>query len=138
MGSQSCRRSSSPAVPAALHLHLHPKQWTAFESVATEILYGGAAGGGKSHLMRVAAVVWCAAIAGLQVYLFRRVYDDLIKNHMEGPKGFRAMLAPWAEAGWCHIVEDEIRFWNGSRIYLCHCQHEKDRFKYQGAEIHVL
>jgi hypothetical protein len=75
---------------------------------------------------------------GLQVYLFRRIRDDLIKNHMEGPKGFRAMLAGWVNQGWCTIVEDEIRFWNGSKIYLCHCKDEKDIYKYQGAEIHVL
>ncbi|MGJ5075485.1 phage terminase large subunit [Bradyrhizobium oligotrophicum] len=129
-------RSSTSA--AALNLHLHPRQWDAFETVATEVLYGGAAGGGKSHLMRIAAIVWCSAIAGLQVYLFRRIRDDLIKNHMEGPKGFRAMLAGWEAAGFCKIVEDEIRFWNGSKIYLCHCKDEKDIYKYQGAEIHVL
>ena len=123
---------------AALDLNLHAKQGVAFNSVATEILYGGAAGGGKSHLMRVAAVLWCAAIPGLQVYLFRRIRDDLIKNHMEGPQGFRAMLAGWVQCGFVTIVEDEIRFWNGSKIYLCHCKDEKDRFKYQGAEIHVL
>ncbi|WP_244420706.1 terminase family protein [Mesorhizobium japonicum] len=110
----------------------------AFDTDATEALYGGAAGGGKSHLMRVAAILWCSEIPGLQVYLFRRIREDLIKNHMEGPQGFRSMLAGWVECGFCTIVEDEIRFWNGSRIYLCHCKDEKDRFKYQGAEIHVL
>ena len=88
--------------------------------------------------MRIAAIVWCAAIPGLQVYLFRRIREDLVKNHMEGPKGFRAMLAGWVNAGWCAIVEDEIRFWNGAKIYLCHCKDEKDIYKYQGAEIHVL
>ena len=122
----------------ALNFDLHEKQGVAFQSPATEILYGGAAGGGKSHLMRVAAITWCAAISGLQVYLFRRIRDDLVKNHIEGPKGFRAMLAPWVNAGLVNMVEDEIRFWNGSKIYLCHCKDEKDRWKYLGAEIHVL
>lgn len=123
---------------AVLNLELHDKQGFALETPATEVLYGGAAGGGKSHLMRCAALTWAAAISGLQVYLFRRVRDDLIKNHMEGPKGFRAMLAGWVELGFCKIVDDEIRFFNGSRIYLCHCKDEKDIYKYQGAEIHVL
>lgn len=88
--------------------------------------------------MRAASVIWCAAIPGLQVYIFRRIRDDLIKNHVEGPKGFRSMLAGWAASGICTIVEDEIRFWNGSKIYLCHCKDAKDVYKYQGAEIHVL
>ena len=125
-------------VDATLDLSLHPKQMTAFTSEATEILYGGAAGGGKSHLMRIGAIMWCTEIPGLQVYLFRRIRDDLIKNHMEGPSGFRALLAGWEACGFVKIVEDEIRFWNGSKIYLCHCKDEKDRFKYQGAEIHLL
>ena len=123
---------------AELRADFHPKQMLAFESAATEILYGGAAGGGKSHLMRLAAIIWCTMIPGLQVYLFRRIREDLIKNHMEGPSGFRALLAGWELCGFVKIVEDEIRFWNGAKIYLCHCKDEKDRFKYQGAEIHVL
>jgi hypothetical protein len=123
---------------ATIDANLHPKQMQAFESEATEILYGGAAGGGKSHLMRLAAIIWCSAVPGLQVYLFRRIREDLIKNHMEGPQGFRTVLAGWVACGFCRIVEDEIRFWNGSKIYLCHSKDEKDRFKYQGAEIHVL
>lgn len=116
---------------------LHPKQSLAFKSKATEILYGGAAGSAKSHLFRVVAIAWCVDIPGLQVYLFRRIREDLIKNHMEGPTGFRSMLAAWAGTE-CSIVDDEIRFANGSKIYLCHCKDEKDRFKYQGSEIHVL
>jgi hypothetical protein len=117
---------------------LHAKQGVAFESRATEILYGGAAGGGKSFLMRVCAIMWCANIPGLQVYLFRRTRDDLAKNHVDGPKGFRALLAPWVLAEECAIVADEIRFSNGAQIHLCHCKDEKDMYKYQGAEIHVL
>lgn len=123
---------------AELNFRLHTKQGVAFNTEATEVLYGGAAGGGKSHLMRVAAIVWCSKIPGLQVYLFRRIKDDLVKNHIEGPKGFRSLLAEWVLAGFVQMVEDEIRFWNGSKIYLCHCKDEKDRMKYLGAEMHVL
>ena len=126
------------AAPATVDIKLHDKQLEALNSSATEILYGGAAAGGKSHLMRAAAIRWASTIAGLQVYLFRRTKDDLVKNHVEGPKGLRAMLAPWVQHRFVEIVEDEIRFWNGSKIYLCHCKDEKHRHKYLGAEIHVL
>lgn len=91
----------------------------------------------NSHLIRIAAIMWALVIPGLQIYIFRRTYDDLIKNHMEGPTGFHALLAPWL-GKYVDIVDKEIRFNNKSKIYLCHCQHEKNRFDYQGAEIHVL
>lgn len=90
--------------------------------------------------MRVAAISWCTDIPGLQVYIFRRLSDDLAKNHMEGPSGFPALLAEWIEAGHVKInwSKNFIEFWNGAKIHLCHCQYEKDVTKYQGAEIHVL
>ena len=66
---------------ALIDIELFPKQAFALDTKATEVLYGGAAGGGKSHLMRIAAINWCAEIPNLQIYLFRRVRDDLIKTH---------------------------------------------------------
>jgi hypothetical protein len=125
---------------AALDLHLHERQTDAFLSPATEILYGGAAGGGKSHLMRVLAIMLCSEIPGLQVYLFRRLSDDLYKNHMEGPGGFFALLAPWLGAGFVkfNASKNFLEFWNGAKIWLSHCQYEKDTVKYQGPEFHVL
>lgn len=90
--------------------------------------------------MRVAAIIWCVLIPGLQVYLFRRFYPDLEANHFEGPTSFPALLAQWAEAKLVKINYSDltVEFWNGSKIFLQHCQHEKDRFRYQGYEFHVL
>lgn len=132
-----------------IKLTLHRKQAEAFRAIeATEILYGGSAGAGKSHLARVCAISWALEIPGIQIFLFRRLYADLQLNHLEGPTGLRAMLAPWCNAKHpdspllanrlCEIVEGEIRFWNGSKIHLCHLQHQKDLTKYYGPEFHVL
>lgn len=123
-----------------MRLELQPKQTRAFLARSTETLYGGAAGGGKSHLMRVAAIAWCMDIPGLQVYIFRRTHPDLWKNHMEGPSGFPVLLAELTKSGHVRInfSDGKIVFWNGSTILLCHCQYEKDVYNYQGAEIHVL
>jgi hypothetical protein len=117
---------------------LHRRQLDVLNSTANEILYGGAAGGGKSFLLRALAVALCYDIKGLQVYLFRRTYPDLIANHMNGYMSFPEMLAPFIATGQASIVDGECRFSNGSKIHLCHAQHEKDVLKYQGAEIHVL
>lgn len=119
---------------------LHPKQGRVLMTPANEILYGGAAGAGKSHLLRIIAILMCSYVPGLQCGLFRRLSPDIIKNHFNGPTGFPALLARHVECGFCRITYSptEIRFANGSSIQACHCQHEKDLQKYQGAEFQVL
>lgn len=121
-------------------LELHPRQYSVLSSEATEILYGGAAGGGKSYMLRALAIILCYDVPGLQVYIFRRTYPDLMANHMNGSSSFPELLAPFVTTGQCKInlSRNEIEWSNGSKIHLCHCQHEKDVIKYQGAEIHVL
>ncbi|HQB07959.1 MAG TPA: hypothetical protein PK712_08865, partial [Rectinema sp.] len=102
-----------------MKISLHQKQAEVLFSPATEILFGGAAGPGKSYLLRAAAIIWCNDIPGLQVYLIRRTYPELMANHMEGPKSLRAMLAPWVEIGKVKIIQNDIRFMhNGSAIHL--------------------
>ena len=122
-----------------MQLALHPKQSQVFQSPARQILFGGAAGPGKSHLLRVAAIAWAYAIPGLQIYLFRRTFPDLYKNHMEGPTSFPVLLGPWIAEGFVHInySHHQIAFANGAKIHLTHMQYEHDVDKIQGAEIHA-
>lgn len=119
---------------------LNSRQLELYQSNATEILYGGAAGGGKSFMLRYIAIIASLAIPGLQVYLFRRLSSDLARNHMDGAKCLPEMLGSLVQAGQASINYGDgvVKFENGSKIHLCHCQYEKDRFKYQGAEIHLL
>lgn len=137
---EQTRMSSGPRYDdqVELEINLFEQQAKALRCPATEILYGGAAGGGKSHLIRAAMIIWALSVPGLQLYLFRRLFPDLVRNHLEGPSNFHVMLGPLVRAGLAKIVKAEIRFKNGSRIHLRHLQHEKDVYSYQGAEIHVL
>lgn len=121
-----------------LDLTLHPKQMLALTSSANEILYGGAAAGGKSHYIRAASIIWALQVAGLQIYIFRRHHNDLTLNHMSGPTSFPVLLADLVASRYVRIVKGRIFFGNGSTIHLCHCQHEQDVYKYYGAEMHVL
>jgi hypothetical protein len=110
-----------------------PKQLLLHKSPANEILYGGAAGPGKSHALRMEGLVWALRIPRLQVYLFRRIGPELERNHiipsqMQFPAGvgvFKRQAKRW-------------EFANGSMLHFCHCQYEDDVFGYQGAEINLL
>ena len=123
-----------------MEFHLHKKQGEILKSKANEILYGGAAGGGKSHMIRVLSILICCQVPSVQVYLFRRLSEDLYKNHVEGVSGYYAMLDDLIQRKKAKITNSptKISFWNGAKIHLCHCQYEKDVYKYQGAEINVL
>jgi len=130
----------SAAEGSTVRVALHPRQSEAFSSPATELLYGGAAGGGKSFLLRVSGLRWCLSVPGLQCYLFRRTFPDLRANHLRGAGSLPDLLGPLLADGRASWSEQrgEFRFNNGSALKLAHLQHDSALIRYQGAEIHVL
>jgi len=106
---------------------------------ATNYLFGGASEGGKSFFVRIALITWCHLIPGLETFIYRKYYADVISNHMNGPTGFRALLKPWEEAKIVKITEDQVTWTRtGSTISLKAIQLAKDLEKHQGIEKHVL
>jgi len=100
---------------------------------ANEILFGGAAGPGKSHALRFEALLMCLRVPGLQAYLFRRTLGQLERNHIQPalcqfPEGLAKFQAS----------KNRFEFINGSSLAFCGCQREADVFAYQGAELHLL
>jgi hypothetical protein len=119
---------------------LYPKQQRALLSPAGELLYGGAAGGGKSYLARVASIVYSLEIPGLITYLFRRTFKEVLANHVYTPGGYLEMLKDMIENGDCIFSKSDYTFTfnNGSRIQLAHSQYENDIYAHQGAQIGFL
>lgn len=117
----------------ALSYQPWPKQESFHRCAANEVLYGGAAGPGKSHALRAEGLIWAMRIRKLQVYLFRRTFPELEKNHIiPSNQEFPAGIGVYKEQ------KRRWEFHNGSMLHFCHCQYEKDVFAYQGAEIHLL
>lgn len=124
----------------SLEFKLYPTQQIAMTTKANEILFGGAAGGGKSHLARVAAIVYSLEIPGLITYIFRRTFKEVLSNYIYTSGGFLEMLGPLIQSGDVKFSKSDysFEFYNGSRIQLCHSQYESNIYDYQGAQIPFL
>ena len=117
----------------------NPKQQLAFDTKATDILFGGATRGGKSFWVRKSLIKWCSRIPGLQTDIFRLNNDDCIAEAMEGETSFPILLNNWERAGLVKINQTEITFlWNNSKISLEHASDPAAvKLKHQGIARHV-
>ena len=103
---------------------LYKPQQRALITRATEVLYGGALGGGKSYLARVASIIYSMEVPGLITYLFRRTFKEVLANHIHTPGGYLEMLHELIDAGDVIYIKTDysFTFYNGSRIQLAHAQ----------------
>lgn len=110
------------------------KQRRFHASEADEVLYGGAAGGGKSYAICWDACLRCLRYPGTHAYLFRRTYPEL---EMTLVRTMQAIVP--SALGRYTASTHEMRFANGSVAHFCHLSNEGEGLlKYQGAEIHWL
>lgn len=104
-------------------------------SKARQILYGGAAGGGKSRALRWDAITFCLQNPGCQAYLFRRTLPELEDNHI-GP--IQRELPHNPALGEYSASRKAYEFSNGSALHFRYCERESDVTRYQGAEMHWI
>ncbi|HCR14292.1 MAG TPA: terminase family protein [Solidesulfovibrio sp.] len=126
-------RSAGEGRIVALDYAPQPRQAALHRCPANEILFGGAAGPGKSHALRFEALLSCLRVPGLQAYLFRRTTPELERNHI------RPALAQFPKALFRYVASKRrFEFHNGASLSFCGCPREADVFAYQGVEIHLL
>jgi hypothetical protein len=110
------------------------KQRKFHETASDEVLYGGAAGGGKSYAICWDAFMRCLTYPNTHAYLFRRTYPELEQTLIQ------TMLQIVPEAiGKYKATQHEMPLINGSVLHFCYLSDEgAGLLRYQGAEIQWL
>ncbi len=112
----------------------HPKQQAFLWLPHREALFGGAAGGGKSEALLMAALQY-VDVPGYAAILFRRTYTDLAL-----PRALMDRAQQWlhgTDAGWDER-DKTWRFPNGASLTFGYLDHEQAKFRYQSAEFQFV
>lgn len=103
------------------------------------ILFGGAAGGSKSHSARWDAIRHCFAIPEFRAIIIRRTFEELKHNHLDKARGECERMNDFFGRDIITLVatEHEIRVdchgrGRESKIIFGHCQNLGDEEKYLG------
>ena len=117
-----------------------PKQNLLHGTIVKQILYGGAAGGGKSHSMRWDAYQACLENPGLDAYLFRRTRTELENTHIKKVRVELRLDIPGHEEdlGRYNETRNRYEFTNGSFLNMCYAEHEQHVYNYDSVEFHWL
>lgn len=109
------------------------KQKRFLDATQTEVLFGGAAGGGKSYGQLVDALLFALKYPGSRQLLLRRTFPELEKSLI------RVSLDLFPRKVYTyHATAHTGRFRNGSILDFGYCASENDVFQYQSAEYDVI
>lgn len=95
--------------------------------------YGGARGGGKSHIVRDKSKRVCLRYPGIKVLIVRRTMPELRSNHINVLKNeIPTSIARYNQA-------ERTFFWaNGSTIKFDYCDNDGHLMHYQGCEYDII
>lgn len=112
-----------------------PKQTEFHAAAEFDVLFGGAAGGGKSRALTAHAIRECMRYPGLRVGAFRRTYGELKESLIAELVNLN--FAKELGARW-NGTEYELRFPNGSLIMFRYAETVQDATRRQGGQYQLL
>lgn len=110
-----------------------PRQKIYHKAKADEILYGGAAGGGKSEATIMDAFKYGMQYQGSRQIIFRRTFPDLQRSIIS-----RTLQVYPKELAKYNSAKHEWTLINGSVIELAYWDNDSNYMNYQGAEYDVI